>query len=74
MVFKPVQFKHSPESICIQVIIWDFRLRIADCGFVESLRFINFTTPGVIHNKINFVPSKFCVFVIIVFIHIFSAD
>jgi hypothetical protein len=28
-----------------QVIIWDFRLRIADCGFVESLRSINYNGP-----------------------------
>ncbi|CAB1075223.1 hypothetical protein D1AOALGA4SA_3043 [Olavius algarvensis Delta 1 endosymbiont] len=25
-----------------QVIIWDFRLRIADCGLKESLRSIEF--------------------------------
>jgi hypothetical protein len=28
--------------ITSRVIIWDFRLRIADCGFVESLRSINY--------------------------------
>jgi hypothetical protein len=26
-------------------IIWDFRLRIADCGLVESLRSINYNGP-----------------------------
>jgi hypothetical protein len=34
-----------------RAIIWDFRLRIADCGFVESLRSINFNGQNSLNLK-----------------------
>jgi hypothetical protein len=35
-----------------RAIIWDFRLRIADCGFVESLRSINFNGQNSLNLKL----------------------
>jgi hypothetical protein len=34
-----------------RVIIWDFRLRISDCGFVESLRSINYNGQNSLNLK-----------------------